>query len=127
MPRFLGTTPRLPVADLRRTADFYTQHLDFEVNGLWPEDQPTFLMLSLDVARLQFYVPNPPEPCGHAMLSLHVDDALGLHRSLVSQVPIEWGPEVYWYGCREFAIRDPDGYLLIISEETNEPPTCHDE
>jgi hypothetical protein len=34
------------------------------------------------------------------------------------------GAEVYSYGRREFAIRAPDGYLLIFSEETTDPPTC---
>ena len=42
-------------------------------------------------------------------------------------LPIEWGPEVYWYGRREFAIRDPSGYLIIFSEATTDPPTCRDE
>jgi hypothetical protein len=39
------------------------------------------------------------------------------------RVAIEWGPEVYDYGRREFALRDPDGYLVIFSEETDDPPT----
>jgi hypothetical protein len=38
-------------------------------------------------------------------------------------VPIEWGPEVYSYGRREFAVRDPDGYLVIFTEPTDEAPT----
>jgi hypothetical protein len=33
-------------------------------------------------------------------------------------------PEVYHNGCREFAIRDPDGYLIIFTEETDDPPAC---
>jgi hypothetical protein len=24
-----------------------------------------------------------------------------------------------------FAVRDPDGYLLIFSERTSDPPTCN--
>ena len=47
-----------------------------------------------------------------------------MHRALSGHLPIEWGPEVYWYGRREFAVRDPDGYLLIFSERTSDPPTC---
>lgn len=35
-----------------------------------------------------------------------------------------WGPEVYHYGRREFSIRDPNGYELIFSEPTDDPPTC---
>lgn len=126
MPRLLGITPRLPVADLQRTANFYTRHFGFRVDGCWPDGQPTFLMMSCEQTRLQFYRSDSSEPCGHATLSLHVEDVQALHRSLADHLPIEWGPEVYWYGCREFAVRDPDGYLLIVSEETQDPPTCQD-
>ena len=31
-------------------------------------------------------------------------------------IAIEWGPEVYDYGRREFAIKDNNGYLLALSE-----------
>ena len=37
---------------------------------------------------------------------------------------VEWGPEVYAYGRREFAVRDPTGAMLIFSEETDDPATC---
>jgi len=40
------------------------------------------------------------------------------------RVTIEWGPEVYFYQRREFAFRDPDGHLIIISEETDDPVTA---
>jgi hypothetical protein len=43
-----------------------------------------------------------------------------MHADLAGVVPIEWGPEVYFYGRREFAVRDPDGYLLIFTEPTDE-------
>lgn len=36
-------------------------------------------------------------------------------------VTVEWGPEVYADGRREFAIRDPDGKLVILSGETDDP------
>ena len=39
----------------------------------------------------------------------------------------EWGPEVYFYHRREFAFRDPDGHWVILSEVTDDPPTCEAE
>jgi hypothetical protein len=33
-------------------------------------------------------------------------------------VPFEWGPEESELGVREFAIRDPDGYVLVFAERT---------
>jgi catechol 2,3-dioxygenase-like lactoylglutathione lyase family enzyme len=35
---------------------------------------------------------------------------------------IEWGPEVAFYRRPEFAFRDPDGHLIILSEITDEMP-----
>jgi len=43
---------------------------------------------------------------------------------LKGRVTVEWGPEVYFYQRREFAFRDPDGHLIIISEETDDPVTA---
>jgi catechol 2,3-dioxygenase-like lactoylglutathione lyase family enzyme len=132
MPRYLSVTPRLPVRDLSRTIGFYHEALGLQVGSLWPEDGPTFVILERDTLRLQFYTCGPgatgaDQPViGEATLNLDVDDARALHQSLGGRVAVEWGPEVYWYGRREFAIRDPDGYLLIVSEETDDPPTCQE-
>ena len=59
-------------------------------------------------------------------MTLYVDvtGALLLHEGLKKKVTIEWGPEVYAYQRREFAFRDPDGHLIIISEETDDPVTA---
>jgi catechol 2,3-dioxygenase-like lactoylglutathione lyase family enzyme len=122
--RFLKASPRLPVGDLSRTVAFYRDRLGFEAGDLWPADDPAFVLMSRDAVVLQFYRPTPPEPCGHATISIDVEDALALHARLRDRVVIDWGPEVYGYGRREFAFRDPDGYTVLISEETDEAPTC---
>jgi uncharacterized glyoxalase superfamily protein PhnB len=64
--------------------------------------------------------PDAPPTC---TLYFDADDALGMFEQLKSKVTIEWGPEVYFYHRREFAFRDPDGHLVIISEETDDPVT----
>jgi catechol 2,3-dioxygenase-like lactoylglutathione lyase family enzyme len=124
MPRFLKSSPRLPVKDLQHTVAFWTRTLGFELGALWPDDAPTFAILSRDAVNIQFHQAAAGDPTGHATLSFDVDDARALYAALLGQVPTEWGPEVYWYGRREFAIRDPDGYLVIFSEETDEAATC---
>ncbi len=60
---------------------------------------------------------------GYAELYLHVTDSLALHRAIEGKVTVEWGPEIYSCGRREFAFRDPDGYLVIVTEPTGESPT----
>lgn len=120
-----AVTPRLPVANLDRTIAFYRDVLAFELEVSWPEVRPTFALLGRGGVRLGFFEPteHQPGPVGYAELVLHVADAEGVHALVAQRVPIEWGPEVYSYGCREFAFRDPDQYLLIVSEETDATPT----
>lgn len=127
MSHFKQITPRLPVADLRRSIAFYTEVLGFQVDLAWPAAQPTFCILQRDGVALGLYVPNVHHPAaalGVGELSIEVEDVLSLHRMLHGKAAIEWGPEVYFYGRREFAIRDPDDYLLIFTEPTDDPVTC---
>lgn len=125
MPVLGQVTPRLPVNDLRGTIAFYTERLGFGVDVLWPDQRPTFVILCRDSTTLGFFelAEGRPGPIGYAELYIEVDDAAALHRSLADRVSMEWGPEVYSYGRREFAVRDPDGYLVIFTESTNEAPT----
>jgi catechol 2,3-dioxygenase-like lactoylglutathione lyase family enzyme len=126
-PRLTGVTPRLPVADLGRTVAFYTRVLGFQVSVLWPADRPTFVMLDRDSVSLGFFTPDALRGAvtiGTADLYIATEDVRALHSAVKDLLPIEWGPEVYFYGRREFAVRDPDGYLLIFTEPTDDPPTC---
>lgn len=126
--RLINIVPRLPVRDLLATLAFYRDLLEFDVDTAWPDDEPSFAVMSRDGITIQFYVPDTRshgEP-GNATINLEVDDARALHRALADRVRIEWGPEVYWYGRREFAFRDPDGCLVIVTEQTDDPPTSSD-
>ena len=129
MSCFLKVMPRLPVTDLQRAITFYTDVLGFTVGSRWPADKPCFALLDRDDVCVQFYVADATkgEAVGHGTLSFELDDVLNLHTNLEGRVNIEWGPEVYWYGRREFAISDPSGYLIIFSEATTDSPTCQDE
>jgi catechol 2,3-dioxygenase-like lactoylglutathione lyase family enzyme len=125
--RFQAVIPRLPVADLQRTIVFYTGVLGFQVSVMWPDEQPTFAMLDRDTVSLGFFTPDAVRgqvTIGTADLYIATENVGALHAAIRGRVPIEWGPEVYFYGRREFAVRDPDGYLLIFTEPTDDPPTC---
>jgi catechol 2,3-dioxygenase-like lactoylglutathione lyase family enzyme len=115
------------VADLGRTIAFYTRVLGFQVSALWPDDQPTFAILDRDAVSLGFFTPDAHRgqvTIGTADLYLGTEDVLGLYAAIKDVAKVEWGPEVYFYGRREFAVRDPDGYLLIFTEPTDDPATC---
>jgi len=132
MIRFTNVWPRLAVQDLARTIAFYRDVLGFDVGLLWPdESSPTFTVLGRDDVQLQFYVlardspsgSNRAAAAGEGVINIETSDVRALHAALVGQVPVEWGPEVYTYGRREFAVRDPSGYLVIFTEESRDDPT----
>jgi catechol 2,3-dioxygenase-like lactoylglutathione lyase family enzyme len=130
MTTYTQVIPRLAVGDLARSIDFYTRILGFTLDLSWPDDEPTFCIVSQGSVRLGFFVAEGPPAPNHgsqAMLSLEAEGVQELYERLRRSVNVEWGPEVYWYRRREFAIRDVDGYLIIFTEETDDPPTCLDE
>jgi uncharacterized glyoxalase superfamily protein PhnB len=55
-------------------------------------------------------------PHATATQYIYVDDVDELWEALKDRVKAEWGPETMSYGMREFAVRDPDGYLLSFGE-----------
>jgi catechol 2,3-dioxygenase-like lactoylglutathione lyase family enzyme len=130
MVRFTRVTPRVPVTDLRRTIEFYTEHLGFGLGSESPHDGPTFCLLDRGPVRIGFFEAESDDgsaATGGCDLYIDVEDVRALHDSIRETVPVEWGPEVHFCGRREFAIKDPDGYLLIFAEETEDPPTCPEE
>jgi len=126
MPRLLSISPRLHIADFSRSVAFYRDVLGFTVDATFPEDAPQFALLSRDGIGIQIGGPEATKTVGappSVTLYLDVDDARARHGALQDRVAIEWGPEVFFYQRREFAFRDPDGHLIIVSEETDDPPT----
>ena len=129
MPRFHSLEPRLHIADFQRSVRFYRDVLGFEVMATFPEDSPSFALLSRDGVGLQIGGADTDKDAATpvtATLYFDVSDALGLLEELKNRVTIEWGPEVFFYHRREFAFRDPDGHLVIVSEETDDPVTALD-
>ena len=118
-------TPSLKTRDIRGTIDFYVKVLGFTIDTLWPADNPTLCILDRDGVHLSFAVDTEgwyaDKPCLTGQLWIDVEDVIALHARVAGSVAIEWGPEVYHYGRREFAIKDPNGYLLAFSERTTDP------
>jgi catechol 2,3-dioxygenase-like lactoylglutathione lyase family enzyme len=127
MPTIHAIEARLHVADVARSVAFYRSILGFAIETLWPEESPQLAILSRDRVRLQLGShTGTPGAAQHSGCTLWLDvEALSdLYASVSEKVGVEWGPEVYFYGRREFAFRDPDGHLIIVSEVTHDPPTC---
>jgi catechol 2,3-dioxygenase-like lactoylglutathione lyase family enzyme len=130
MPKIKAIEARLGVADVKRSAQFYADVLGFRIGTLWPEDVPDIAILHRDGLRLQLGRRDEPAQAGaedSCALCLDVTGAVEMHAAIKTRVAIEWGPEVYSYHRREFAFKDPDGYMVLVSEVTDDPVTCHDE
>lgn len=126
-PRVLAMQPRLPVASLATSSRFYRDVLGFECAHPDPTDADGFVIVHRDGFGVQLVLARPDEPAPRVTIWAQVDDAAAEHERVKARAVIEWGPEVYWYGCREFSVRDPDGHSVIFSSPTSEPPSCADE
>ncbi len=122
--RALAIQPRLPVASLLPSFRFYRDVLGFRGAEGEPEESDVFAILQRDRVGLQLIVASDDHPAGRFTVWIEVVDAAVEHERLKGLVAVEWGPEVYAYGCREFAVLDPDGHRIIFSSPTDEPPTC---
>ena len=123
--RFSRLIPRYPTADIHAQIEFYTKRLGFEVKVLWPSpESPQFCAMEREGIRIGFYLePAAKQQSLRMEMRIEMEDVLTLHRSLSAVMEVAWGPEVYSFGCREFAVLDPDGRMLIFSEPTDDPPT----
>jgi catechol 2,3-dioxygenase-like lactoylglutathione lyase family enzyme len=114
--------PQLPAQDLERVIEFYTRWLGFQVVQLRPLEVPSFATLVGDQVSVQFFVPNiaagEAPARGDATLSFQVADVAALR----AHIGVDGGPEVYWHSEREFAVRDPSGYVLNFFEELDDHP-----
>jgi len=127
LTRFLAVSPRLVVPDVRATVRFYLDVLGFNDWSGWPEESPTFAIVARDGVTVQFQQADGAAPPVAAATTLHftVSDVPAVLEQIGDRLPIEWGPEVYSYGRREFAVRDCNGVMVVFSEETNDPPSCN--
>jgi catechol 2,3-dioxygenase-like lactoylglutathione lyase family enzyme len=110
-------TPMLQTPDIARTIEFYTRVLGFSVVNVWPSESPVWCILRCDDTQLMFMTNDhlgAPEMTG--TLYMETTDVLALHRKLIDQVEVLWGPEVFDYGMHEFAIKDCNGYTLSFGQ-----------
>jgi catechol 2,3-dioxygenase-like lactoylglutathione lyase family enzyme len=102
--------------DLAATRAFY-ERLGFCHSGGDPSSG--WMELMRGAAVLQFYseppTGTPPAPALSGTIYFRIDDVDALARSVDGHTPLEWGPETMDYGMREFAVRDPNGYLIAFT------------
>jgi catechol 2,3-dioxygenase-like lactoylglutathione lyase family enzyme len=123
MPINIGNRvlPCLLVSDIRRSLRFYTETLGFTQTGYYPiESEPTRTEVRRDGVAIILYsdalhIPDAvPKFTGG--LYIFPEGVLKLAEELRGKIPFAWGPQETEYGMHEFAIRDPDRYLLMFAE-----------
>lgn len=127
MPHVKKITPNLVVSEVERTAAFYRDALGFSVAATVPE-QPPYVFAVVQAGSVEIYL-NAPEaafeeypalkshPLGGTLtLFLEVEDIGALHEALKEKVPFVRPLERKWYGVTEFAIADPNGYIITFAQ-----------
>lgn len=128
MPHSLKTlTPNLVVSDVSRSIGFYRDVLGFELETTVPDAAPfAFAIVRAGDIRIFFNeakgaAAEYPSFAGSAIggtLTLFIDvtDIRGLHAAVQGKAPVVMPLTTQWYGVTEFAIQDPDGWVITLAE-----------
>lgn len=112
--RLRSLTPMLQSSDLQRTIDWYGSVLGFRCL----RREEGWCRLERDGVTLMFMRnAHLGAPHATAVQYIYVTDLNSLWNAIRDRVAAEWGPEKMSYGMMEFAIKDPDGYLLSFGEK----------
>jgi uncharacterized glyoxalase superfamily protein PhnB len=127
MPHYTKLTPNLIVASVERSLAFYVDTLGF-ARGMTVPDQPPFVFASVSSGGVEIFFNDVKaatdeypgfagKPIG-ATATLYVETrgVDELHARLKSKATIVMPLETKFYGSREFAIEDPDGYVITFAE-----------
>ncbi|HVM09952.1 MAG TPA: VOC family protein [Acidimicrobiales bacterium] len=124
MARLTQLRTMLDARSIPETVAFY-ERLGFELVNTFGGDPPTWAQVARDGIRLMFNAAEPHvhddgevhshEPSMSGSIYLDADDVDALYDELrprVERVVME--PTTREHGMREFAVEDPNGYLLIF-------------
>jgi uncharacterized glyoxalase superfamily protein PhnB len=135
-PTFNKLTPNLVVDDVERSLRFYEDVLGFTRGFTVPEARP-FVFGSVvsgpieiffnekDTATKEYpaFAGKPVGMTGTMFIELEGRGGIDrLHDRLKSLAPIVMPLVTQFYGMREFAIADPDGYLITFAERVAADP-----
>jgi len=129
MPQFTKLTPNLVVADVGRSLTFYEQVLGF-ARGLTVPEQAPFVFASVTHGAIEIFlndradvVKNHPSLNGklHATAGgqMFIEMPQGIDEwwaAVKDRAPVIMPIVTQWYGMREFAVADPDGYVITFAQ-----------
>ena len=127
MPQFKKLTPNLLVSNVERSLAFYVDVLGFERGMTVPEQSP-FVFASLTSGAVEIFVNDAAtavkeypafggKPIGATgTMYIEVDSIDALHDRIRGRVKVAMAMTTQFYGMREFAIEDPDGYVITFAQ-----------
>ena len=125
---YTSMTTNLMVESVDKTIAFYTELLGFTVVASVPgkNDGLQFAILSRDKLMLmlqersnfieEYPALDTPKVQPSVSLYITVDNFDALYQEIKSKYTINTGLHTTFYGAREFAITDIDGYVLTFTE-----------
>lgn len=124
---FTKLTPNLLVADVERSIEFYRDVLGFTLITTVPEASPFVfailqhgaieIFVNLQGPAVEEYPAFKDRPIGGTLTQfIEVVGVRGLYDALKKRANIVMPLEKKWYGPTEFAITDPDGYIITFAE-----------
>lgn len=127
MPHFKKLTPNLLVANVERSLAFYVDTLGF-ARGMTVPDASPFVFASVTSGAVEIFFNDAAtatreypafanRPIGATgTLFIEMEGVNALHDRLNGSVKIVMPLVTQFYGMREFAIEDPDGYIITFAE-----------
>jgi len=127
MPHFSKLTPNLLVSSVERSLAFYVDTLGFS-RGMTVPDQPPLVFASVTNGGVEIFLNDAavaakeyPAFAGRPLgatgtMFIETTGVDALHDRLKASAKIVMPLVTQFYGMREFAIEDPDGYVITFAE-----------
>ncbi len=108
---------KLGVSDLKRSLEWYSQILGFEVDSCWPKENPNYYDFKGSGAAFSIGQAEHGGIYHGGRTNFEVEDVDGLWERLKDKVTVV---EAIWdtpWGTRKFTIADPDGSELGFTKQ----------
>ncbi len=112
--RMTALVPMLQTSDMLRTRSWYEKVLGFTCVSAQGDEWCRLERDNIAVMFMRNDHLGPPHAT--ATQYIYVDDVSELWNTIKDRCTVEWGPERMPYGLIEFAVKDPNGYLLSFGQ-----------
>src|SRR5438105_11665347 len=131
MPQFKKLTPNLIVSSVERSVAFYVDVLGF-ARGLRVPEQPPLVFASVTSGDVEIFFNDTAaalkehpdwsgktKPSAGNSMFIEIEETGGvdaLHARIKGKARVVIPLITQWYGMREFAVEDPDGFVITFAE-----------